>query len=159
MDYNRHNDSGSGEELDVVTSIKDVCWVAEAVMWLSWKHMGCLTATSHCELVRLHADTIQTILVKGEMNFNDISNYARAFARLIEEDSDKASDLCQDPSLLSRSAKAAFSSFPGGANSNTIRRDAAEELDRQHALRRKLQDLQEDSGSASSSDSNSEEST
>eukprot|EP00931_Biecheleriopsis_adriatica_P015307 TRINITY_DN11776_c1_g2_i1.p1 TRINITY_DN11776_c1_g2~~TRINITY_DN11776_c1_g2_i1.p1 ORF type:complete len:898 (+),score=167.57 TRINITY_DN11776_c1_g2_i1:20-2713(+) len=107
MEYYRQK-AGNSEESEKAVQVKSVSWAAEPVLWLTWKHMGRLTAMSHCELVLLHAATIHAIMVKGEANFHGISRYARAFARYTKKHPDEVSDICEDSSILRGLAEVAF---------------------------------------------------
>eukprot|EP00931_Biecheleriopsis_adriatica_P112864 TRINITY_DN8767_c0_g1_i4.p1 TRINITY_DN8767_c0_g1~~TRINITY_DN8767_c0_g1_i4.p1 ORF type:complete len:803 (+),score=132.94 TRINITY_DN8767_c0_g1_i4:85-2493(+) len=170
MAYRRQNQAGNDEAPENATSMNSISWAAEAVMWVNWKHAGSLTAMSDCELVRLHADTIQTTLVKGETDFRDVLRYARAFAKYVERYPDKASDLCEDPSLFRQLAWIAFERPENEAQQEASPRlssrrstevdidEATQELLQQAALRRKLEGefFYDSSSSASGSSSSSE---
>eukprot|EP00931_Biecheleriopsis_adriatica_P026113 TRINITY_DN15911_c0_g1_i1.p1 TRINITY_DN15911_c0_g1~~TRINITY_DN15911_c0_g1_i1.p1 ORF type:complete len:351 (+),score=67.17 TRINITY_DN15911_c0_g1_i1:84-1055(+) len=160
MAYCRQDDNEEASENS--TLVHGVCWAAEAVIWINWKHAGRLTASTHCELVRLHADTVHKIMVTGETNFQAISRYARAFVRYVRKHPDEASDLCDDSLLWSQLAKIAFEGFeaesiqPLPTDSSKNSKDhsfriSQDELLRQAARKRQIEDEYFCSSSASNS--------
>lgn len=69
-------------------------WLSEAVLWTSWTHRGCLTATTDCLLTLVDAQQFQDIVSQFEHGDFNPADYAHDFVtRLNREHPNDISDL------------------------------------------------------------------
>jgi len=84
-------------------------WLCEPVLWIIWKHTGQLIATTHCELVALHAQKTQEVLAQHQSETEDmVRSYVKLFTRYFKKHQDSLTDIWADIDLLTEMAFRAF---------------------------------------------------
>lgn len=85
------------EKLEVGQFISEMC------LWMQWKHLGSLQATSECELLAIDAKQFITTVQKNDAARQEAVKYARAYTQGIRRkgttDNKGLSDLYKPPAL------------------------------------------------------------
>merc|ERR1712083_772054 len=90
-------------------------WVGEVVLWMKWKHAGCLIATTSCELLQIEAAKFTAVLSEAERNGTCL-HAMRTYANLFAEKYGKLhwpTDICDNVDKLQELLNQAWpSSYP-----------------------------------------------
>mmetsp|Transcript_12626 Transcript_12626/g.27924 ORF Transcript_12626/g.27924 Transcript_12626/m.27924 type:complete len:137 (-) Transcript_12626:7-417(-) len=85
--------------------------ISEAVLWLTWRHRGRLTAIYPCTLVALDAEKFRNVLCHSS-SIEACRTYAQAFKHHVvplgDDELQDLSDVTQESALLKRMVKQAF---------------------------------------------------
>jgi len=91
-------------------------WVAEPVLWITWKHQGQLISTLPCELCALSAVRFHELM----WNVEEVRDYARMFAIAITAHTEDLTDMCGYDSVPTITERA-FSESPDQYDGSQVR--------------------------------------
>jgi len=95
-----------GEETRAPSTVQAPDWVCEAALWVTWTHVGTLTASSHCEFISMQAPKAQEIMG----GLAPVREYVCSFARYYHAHREDITDIWSCKELQSEWAEAAFNS-------------------------------------------------
>eukprot|EP00928_Gymnodinium_smaydae_P041080 TRINITY_DN27814_c0_g1_i2.p1 TRINITY_DN27814_c0_g1~~TRINITY_DN27814_c0_g1_i2.p1 ORF type:complete len:579 (-),score=114.96 TRINITY_DN27814_c0_g1_i2:30-1766(-) len=102
-----------------VTKVSHGEWLSEAALWTPWMHMGALTATCECRLVKLFAREFAHIVDQFVSEEFDPSAYAAEFVRCLNTSQGEISDLAMPELVQSSRGSAVRASLEGLAEEPT----------------------------------------
>jgi hypothetical protein len=83
-------------------------WCSEPALWIKWKHMGNLLATSNCELIALKTAKVCEVLGQLREDEDQVKRYVKIFVRYFKKFPHLLHDAMTDMELVADMTRQAF---------------------------------------------------